>query len=161
MESRFAEFTVRKKSDGKNTKVQALLEEGALNSAPEKVRDAKFRSSEFFDPHDIVQVKYEMLRRVSTEKASVVSATEEYGVSERRSVTNIIQMIGDVLIRVLSSHFVDLHDGFRRCSERTVPRRRTLNCKAGQHARAPSHLYPDFRGFAHTIELYRCYRHAK
>jgi transposase len=72
---------VRKKSDGKNTKVQALLEEGALNSAPEKVRDAKFRRSEFFDPHDIVQVKYEMLRRVSTEKASVVSATGEYGVS--------------------------------------------------------------------------------
>ncbi len=60
---------------------EALLEEGALNSAPEKVRDAKFGSSEFFDPHDIVQVKYEMLRRVTVEKASVVSATEEYGVS--------------------------------------------------------------------------------
>lgn len=72
---------MRAKSDKKNAKVQALLEEGALNSAPEKVRDTKFRSSEFFDPHDIVQVKYEMLRRVTVEKASVVSATEEYGVS--------------------------------------------------------------------------------
>jgi transposase len=81
MEGRFGEFMVAKKNGGKNAKVQALLEEGALNSAPEKVCDAKFRSSEFFDPHDIVQVKYEMLRRVSTEKASVVSATEEYGVS--------------------------------------------------------------------------------
>ena len=75
------EFTVRKKSDEESAKVQALLEEGALNSAPEKVRDAKFGSSEFFDPHDIVQVKYEMLRRVTVEKSSVVSATEEYGVS--------------------------------------------------------------------------------
>ena len=81
MESRFGELMVPKKNSAKNAKVQALLEEGALNSAPEKVCDAKFRSSEFFDPHDIVQVKYEMLRRVSTEKASVVSATEEYGVS--------------------------------------------------------------------------------
>jgi transposase len=81
LESRSAEFTVRKKSDEKSARVQALLEEGALNSAPEKVRDAKFGSSEFFDPHDIVQVKYEMLRRVTVEKASVVSATEEYGVS--------------------------------------------------------------------------------
>jgi transposase len=72
---------VSAKKDKKNTKVQALLEEGALNSAPEKIRDAKFVTGEFFDPHDIVQVKYEMLRRVTVEKVSVVSATEEYGVS--------------------------------------------------------------------------------
>jgi transposase len=72
---------VRAKSHRKHTKVRALLEEGTLNAAPEKVLDAKFRGSEFFDPQDTVQVKYEMLRRVSVEKASVVSATEEYGVS--------------------------------------------------------------------------------
>jgi transposase len=58
-----------------------LLEEGTLNPEPEKVRDTKFRDSEFFDASDIVQVKYEMLRRVSVENASVVNATEEYGVS--------------------------------------------------------------------------------
>jgi transposase len=62
-------------------KVTALLEEGTLNPAPEKVRDPKFQQNEFFDPRDIVQVKYEMLRRVSTENASVTDATEEYGVS--------------------------------------------------------------------------------
>jgi transposase len=45
------------------------------------VHDAKFRDSEFFDPHDVVQVKYEMLRRVSVENASVSNTTEEYGVS--------------------------------------------------------------------------------
>jgi transposase len=72
---------VHVKSDRKHAKVQALIEEGTLNAAPEKVLDAKFRGNEFFDPHDTVQVKYEMLRRVSVEKASVVSATEEYGVS--------------------------------------------------------------------------------
>jgi len=69
------------KSDSKHRKVQALLEEGTLNPAPEKVHDPKFRDSEFFDPRDIVQVKYEMLRRVSVENASVAEATEEYGVS--------------------------------------------------------------------------------
>lgn len=69
------------KSANKSAKVQALLEEGALNPAPEKVHDPNFRDSEFFDPRDIVQVKYEMLRRVSVENASVANATEEYGVS--------------------------------------------------------------------------------
>ena len=34
-----------------------------------KVRDPKFQENEFFDPRDVVQVKYEMLRRVSIEKA--------------------------------------------------------------------------------------------
>src|SRR5215472_11082606 len=62
-------------------KVRALVEEGTLNPAPEKVHDPKFRDSDFFDPRDIVQVKYELLRRVSVENASVTNATEEYGVS--------------------------------------------------------------------------------
>jgi transposase len=69
------------KSDSKHTKVRALLEEGTLNAEPGKVQDPKFHDGEFFDPDDIVQVKYEMLRRVSVENASVVHATEEYGVS--------------------------------------------------------------------------------
>ena len=69
------------KSDHKQPKTRALLEEGTLNPTPEKVHDPKFRDSEFFDPHDVVQVKYEMLRRVSVENASVSNATEEYGVS--------------------------------------------------------------------------------
>ena len=62
-------------------KIKALLEEGTLYPAPEKVRDPKFRETEFFDPRDIVQVKYEMLRRVSMENASVADTAEEYGVS--------------------------------------------------------------------------------
>jgi transposase len=79
--SRSSEIAVPAKSDSKHPKVQALLEEGTLNPAPEKVRDPKFHDGEFFDARDIVQVKYEMLRRVLVEKASVVGATEEYGVS--------------------------------------------------------------------------------
>ena len=69
------------KNKSKPLKIEALLEEGTLNPTPEHVRDPKFQDNEFFDPHDIVQVKYEMLRRVSAENASVSAATEEYGVS--------------------------------------------------------------------------------
>ena len=65
----------------KDPKAKALRQEGTLNPTPEKVRDPKFQENEFFDPRDLVQVKYEMLRRVSIENASVTDATEEYGVS--------------------------------------------------------------------------------
>ena len=67
--------------DRKPGKVEALLEEGTLNPTPEKVGDPKFKQGEFFDPRDAVQVKYELLRRVLVEKASVTEAAEEYGIS--------------------------------------------------------------------------------
>lgn len=69
------------KNNHKPAKVKALLEEGTLNPAPEKVRDPPFRENDFFDPRDLVQVKYEMLRRVRIERASVTEATAAYGVS--------------------------------------------------------------------------------
>jgi transposase len=69
------------RSRSKPPKLEALREEGTLNPTPDEVHDPKFQENEFFDPHDIVQVKYEMLRRVSVENASVSAATEEYGVS--------------------------------------------------------------------------------
>ncbi len=67
--------------DRKRPKAVLLREEGTLNPAPEKVRDPKFREGDFFDPRDAVQVKYEMLRRVSVDRASVTDASDEYGVS--------------------------------------------------------------------------------
>lgn len=63
------------------SKTEALRKEGTLNPVPQDVRDPKLKENEFFDPHDIVQVKYEMLRCVSVENASVSAAAEEYGVS--------------------------------------------------------------------------------
>ena len=69
------------KPDRRQSKSEALLEEGTLNPAPDKVRDPKFRDREFFDPRDVVQVKYEMLRRVSVDKLSVTEVSDEYGVS--------------------------------------------------------------------------------
>ncbi|MER8887799.1 helix-turn-helix domain-containing protein [Mesorhizobium sp. M0816] len=69
------------KYDSKRSKTDVLIEEGTFNPSPDKVRDPKFRASEFFDPHDTVQVRYEMLRRVSIDKVSVTDASDEYGVS--------------------------------------------------------------------------------
>jgi hypothetical protein len=43
--------------DRKRSKTDALAEDGALNPAPEKVRDPKFQGDGFFDTRDIVQVK--------------------------------------------------------------------------------------------------------
>lgn len=72
---------MRTQHASQRSKTDLLLEDGTLNPAPEKVRDPHFREHEFFDPRDTVQVKYEMLRRVSVENASVTEVAQEYGVS--------------------------------------------------------------------------------
>ena len=68
-------------SESDRSKSEFLREEGTLNPAAQQVLDAKFRESEFFDPRDLVQVKYEMLRRVSIENAAVVQVVQDFGVS--------------------------------------------------------------------------------
>ena len=68
-------------NERKRSKTDVLAEDGTLNPTPSNVLDAKFQDGGFFDPHDAVQVKYEMLRRVSVEKASITQISDEYGVS--------------------------------------------------------------------------------
>jgi transposase-like protein len=60
---------------------QALAARGALHPHPERVRDALFQASVFFDPQDAVQVKYEMLRRVREEEAEVAQTAGAFGFS--------------------------------------------------------------------------------
>lgn len=62
-------------------KAEALRQRGALNPRPERVTDELFRQSEFFDPRDLPQVKYEMLRRVQQEDSAVARAAEAFGFS--------------------------------------------------------------------------------
>lgn len=64
-----------------DTKPQALQQHGTLNPRPKAVRDEWFLQDEFFDPRDLVQVKYEMLRRVRTEGQSVTDAAANFGFS--------------------------------------------------------------------------------
>jgi len=66
---------------GQSAKKRALHEHGTLNPRPQAVQDPLFRDSEFFDPRDLVQVKYEMLRRVRVDDQSVTVAAKAYGFS--------------------------------------------------------------------------------
>jgi transposase len=62
-------------------KVQALREERCLNPRPEAVRDPAFASSGFLDARDLVQVKYEMVRRVQVDGDAVSRTVADYGFS--------------------------------------------------------------------------------
>lgn len=70
-----------RRGDQTDPKTAALLEDGTLNPFPKKVSDPKFQAGDFFDPRDLVQVRYEMLRRVSVDNLSVMQVAAEYGVS--------------------------------------------------------------------------------
>ena len=65
-----------KRSDPKEI---ALRDCGALNTHP--VSDTLFNDSDFFDSRDLVQVKYEMLRKVYKQGESVSRATDSFGFS--------------------------------------------------------------------------------
>ena len=69
------------KETNQDRKIQALREQGVLNPKPEAVADERFLANEFFDARDLVQVKYEMVRRVREEGASVTEAAERFGQS--------------------------------------------------------------------------------
>jgi transposase len=60
---------------------QALLGQGAAHPHPQAVTDPLFRDSAFFDPNDLVQVKYEMLRSVEKDGRAVVEAAQAFGLS--------------------------------------------------------------------------------
>jgi transposase len=65
----------------KDPKLEALREQGTLNPRSHKVTDALFAKDSFFDSRDLVQVKYEMLRRVQSEGHSVTGAATAFGFS--------------------------------------------------------------------------------
>src|SRR5919108_3841569 len=60
---------------------KALKARGALHPHPEKVTDPLFDENAFFDRHDVVQVKYEMLRQVRTDGTNVSDAALAFGFS--------------------------------------------------------------------------------
>ena len=66
---------------GEDPKVEALRAERSLNPRPEAVRDEAFRESAFLDARDLVQVKYEMVRRVRLEGEAVSGTARAFGFS--------------------------------------------------------------------------------
>ena len=66
---------------GQDLKVEALRAERSLNPRPEAVTDETFVSCGFMDPRDLVQVKYEMVRRVRIDGETVASTVAAFGLS--------------------------------------------------------------------------------
>jgi transposase len=64
-------------------KIAALRERGSLNPHPDRISDPLFASpsGDFFDARDLVQVKYEMVRRVRVDAHPASHAAAAFGVS--------------------------------------------------------------------------------
>jgi len=64
-----------------DNKYESLRATGTLNPRPERIVDVLFRGRGFFDPRDLVQVKIEMLHRVTVTGMPVAKAAEDFGYS--------------------------------------------------------------------------------
>lgn len=70
-----------KKTKGPDPKSDALRGQSSLNAHPEDVTDPLFEGSDFFDARDLVQVKYEMLRRVRIDARPITESALAFGFS--------------------------------------------------------------------------------
>ena len=66
-----------------DTKIEVLKRNGTYNSRSEQVNAELFKTGIFFDSHDLLQVKYEMLRSVEIDGVSVKQAAQNYGFSRQ------------------------------------------------------------------------------
>ena len=65
----------------KEDKIKRLQQSGVFNRSHAQVNDLLFLDYEFFCPYDLIQVKYEMVRRVENDEWTVSRAAETYGFS--------------------------------------------------------------------------------
>lgn len=64
-----------------NNKKEFLSKEGILNPKPERISNNLFLTKAFFDPLDLPQVQYEMLRKARVEEIPVIEACRQFGFS--------------------------------------------------------------------------------
>lgn len=64
-----------------DAKAARLRETRTLHRNPESVRDGLFVSHPFFDARDLLQVRYEMVRRVQVDHQPIARTAEDFGVS--------------------------------------------------------------------------------
>ena len=62
-------------------KRKALQATGTLNPRAAQVRHPLFQQSSFFDPEDLLQLKYETLRAVEIEHCPIAKAARDFGLS--------------------------------------------------------------------------------
>ena len=65
----------------KSFKQRMLRNNDTLNPHPDGVHDPLFQENAFFDADDLLQVKYEMLRRVHSDGWTVTCAADSFGFS--------------------------------------------------------------------------------
>lgn len=64
-----------------DAKRKALQTTGTLNPRAAQVRHPLFEKSSFFDPEDLLQLKYETLRAVEIERCPIAKAARDFGLS--------------------------------------------------------------------------------
>jgi transposase len=62
-------------------KRQALQANGTFNPRAAQVRHTLFQNSSFFDPEDLLQLKYEALRALEVENCPLAKASRDFGLS--------------------------------------------------------------------------------
>ncbi len=70
-----------KQTQSPDAKVETLRRDGCLHPHPERITDPRFVGSDFFDARDLVQVKYEMLRRVRVDGQPITESAAAFGLS--------------------------------------------------------------------------------
>lgn len=78
---RASELRMPKKTPPSDPKADALRGHGCLHPHAGRVRDPLFAAVDFFDARDLVQVKYEMVRRVAVDGQPVSQAAAAFGFS--------------------------------------------------------------------------------
>ena len=63
------------------SKRQVLQASGTFNPRHARVRHPLFQGSDFFDPADLLQLKYESLRALQQERCSLAQAASQFGLS--------------------------------------------------------------------------------
>lgn len=64
-----------------NPKRRSLQQTGTFNPRSDQVRIPLFEGSDFFDPCDLLQLKYETLRALDRDNYSIAQAAHEFGLS--------------------------------------------------------------------------------
>lgn len=65
----------------RNPKDEAMACDGAFNPRPDAVRDVLFLDNPFFDAGDLVQVRYEMVRRHQVDRMAISEVVSLFGVT--------------------------------------------------------------------------------
>lgn len=77
----------RSSNPAMDAKAEVLRRQGAFHPNPNLVQDDAFRRDEFFDARDLVQVRYEMLRRHQVDGKTVTAVAGAFGVSRQAFYT--------------------------------------------------------------------------